>query len=88
MAAYVRLESKQQLSTETWRRLYLQPGVDIPAQTDSCSCGVYALVFAQCLAAGFPLASCGISAVTAQAGRAHMVHNIMQVGCVAHQRSQ
>jgi hypothetical protein len=86
MAAYVRMEFQEKhgisLDTRSWRRLHLVPGVDIPAQTDSFSCGVYAVVFAHCLAAGFPLASCGISAGTAQAARAHIVHDIMQVRAV------
>lgn len=59
------------------------PDVDIPAQTDSHSCGVYAVVFAQCLAAGYPLASCGVSAATAIAARAHIVHDLLQASQTA-----
>lgn len=87
MAAYVRMEAQEKwgisLDTRTWRRLYLKPHVDIPAQTDGFSCGVYAVVFARCLAAGFPLASCGISAGTAQKARVHIVYSIMQVRVAA-----
>jgi Ulp1 family protease len=83
MAAYVRMEAQEKwganLDTRTWRRLYLKPGIDIPKQTDGFSCGVYAVVFARCLAAGFPLASCRISAGTAQKARVHIVYSIMQV---------
>jgi Ulp1 family protease len=86
MAAYVRMEALEKrgisLPTHTWQQQYPVPGVGIPRQTDGHNCGVYAIVFAQCLTAGFPLQSCGISEATAVAARAHIAYDLMQVGCV------
>jgi Ulp1 family protease len=75
MAAYIRQEALHRkgeiLPTEAWPVLY---PTDIPAQTDDHSCGVYAMVFAECLAAGYPLQHCGISNATAVPARARLLH--------------
>lgn len=84
MAAYVRMEALEKrgisLPTHTWQQLYPVPGVGIPRQTDGHNCGVYAIVFAQCLTAGFPLQACGISEASGVAARAHIAYDLMQVG--------
>lgn len=75
LAAYVSEEALHRkneiLSTASWPVLY---PADIPMQTDDHSCGVYAMVFAECLAAGYPLQQCGISSATAVHARARLLH--------------
>jgi hypothetical protein len=36
---------------------------DLPRQQDGVNCGVFAMVFADCLAAGFPLCDCRVQVV-------------------------
>lgn len=65
------------VNKEYWRILFPK---DVPRQTDNCSCGVYAIVFMECLARGFPLQQCGISAATAAAARARIMYLLQQAG--------
>lgn len=87
MAAWVRAEAFDKLQqwwdTSNWPRVYLQPGRDIPRQTDSHSCGLYAAVLADCLGAGVPLEHCTMAATDVVAARARLLENIC-TGLYAH----
>lgn len=80
MAAWVRAEAfdkrQQWWDTNSWPRVYLQPGRDIPQQLDGHSCGLYAAVLADCLGAGVPLQHCSMTDAEAEAVRARMLGNI------------
>lgn len=75
IAAWVMLEAsdkrREEWDTSAWPRRVLTPGVDIPVQGDDHSCGVYAVVLAECLGAGVPLqravAMCDADAVAVRA---------------------
>lgn len=57
---------------------------DIPLQHDGVNCGVFALVFADCLCAGYPVAQCPLGAGHFRDARAHLAHAILQVGTADH----
>jgi Ulp1 family protease len=80
MADWVRSEAydKQQQwwDTNSWPRVYLQPGRDIPWQRDGHSCGLYAAVLADCIGAGVPLQHCRMADADAVAVRARLLDNI------------
>jgi hypothetical protein len=52
--------------------------VGIPQQHDGVNCGVFALVFADCLSVGFPLSDCHLNGNFTEA-RAHLAHALLQV---------
>eukprot|EP00882_Tetradesmus_deserticola_P012080 GHRQ01012796.1.p1 GENE.GHRQ01012796.1~~GHRQ01012796.1.p1 ORF type:complete len:323 (+),score=78.69 GHRQ01012796.1:384-1352(+) len=80
MAAWVRAEAfdkrQQWWDTDSWPRVHLRPGKDIPRQADGHSCALYAAVLADCLGAGVPLQHCRMAAADATAVRARMLDNI------------
>ena len=53
---------------------------DLPRQQDGVHCGVFAMVFADCLAAGFPLCDCPLQGGALRASRAHIAEALLQVG--------
>jgi hypothetical protein len=59
------------------------PVHDVPAQQDGVSCGVFAMVFADCLSAGFPVRDCPLYGVAVSESRAHIAEVLLQVrGCL------
>lgn len=52
--------------------------VGIPQQHDGVNCGVFALVFADCLSVGFPLSDCHLNGNFTEP-RAHLAHALLQV---------
>lgn len=52
---------------------------DIPRQRDGFNCGVFAMVFAECLSVGFPLAACPLDRDTLRAARARIAHTLLKV---------
>ncbi|WIA40653.1 hypothetical protein OEZ86_013989 [Tetradesmus obliquus] len=82
MAAWVQAEAHDKLGqwwdTSSWPRVYLQPGRDIPRQTDGHSCGLYAVVLADCIGAGVPLQHCRMAGADAVAVRARLLDNLCE----------
>lgn len=85
LCRYLELEARFKrgivLNTSSWARVCAGPQ-DIPNQTDSHSCGLYALAFTQRLAetgSVGQLASCGINEDTAVAARAHVLCQLTEV---------
>jgi len=80
MAIWVQQEAcdkrQQWWDTSTWPRLYPRC---IPHQTDSSSCGLYALVLAECLAAGFALEHCTMADTNADCVRARLLHKLSDI---------
>lgn len=59
-----------------WQQTHVR---NIPHQEDGVNCGVFALVFADCLSAGFPLEACLLTADNLTAARAHLANALLQV---------
>lgn len=80
MAAWVRDEAqdkRQELwDTDSWPRVCLVPGQEIPRQEDGSSCGLYTIVLADCIGAGVPLQHCSMSDSCAIAVRARLLADL------------
>jgi hypothetical protein len=59
-----------------WQKTHV---CNIPHQEDGVNCGVFALVFADCLSAGFPLEACLMTNDNLTAARAHLANALLQV---------
>jgi hypothetical protein len=51
-------------------------------QEDAFNCGVFAMVFADCLSAGFPIHQCPLHADTLVAARAHLADALLEVSTI------
>lgn len=56
------------------------PVYDLPRQHDGVNCGVFAMVFADCLSAGFPVSDCPLNDGALRQCRAHIAEVLLQVG--------
>lgn len=54
--------------------------MDIPQQHDGVNCGVFALVFAECICLGHSLRRCNLDAHTMDCARARLADMLLQVG--------
>lgn len=57
----------------------IRPATEIPRQHDDVNCGVFALVFAECLCIGYPLRSCALNDATMDSARARLADLLLQV---------
>jgi hypothetical protein len=55
------------------------PVYDVPRQQDGVNCGVFAMVFADCLSAGFPVRDCPLYGAALRESRAHIAEVLLQV---------
>ena len=55
------------------------PVYDVPRQQDGVNCGVFAMVFADCLSAGFPVRDCPLYGAALVECRAHIAEFLLQV---------
>ena len=85
MALYVRSEAydkrQEWWDTDSWPREF--PAFpNIPQQQDGSSCGLYAVVLADCMGVGLPLQHCQFSDADAVGVRAQMLAGIAAGTCI------
>jgi Ulp1 family protease len=72
----MRLDAIQHMS---WRHTAV---ANIPKQRDGVNCGVFAMVFADCISLGYPPAQCPLTADNFTHARAYIADALLQVGAL------
>jgi hypothetical protein len=64
------------IANDRWLHWRVQ---DIPRQQDSFNCGVFAMVFADCISVAYPIQLCPLNADALEAARAHLADALLEV---------